>query len=102
MSNSPFLKNSNKNEESTFVAYMKSIFQPFLDDLKKVALFICLILFWILLSIVFWILPVSYVLRVVLRNDILVFIIRNIIFYAILIIAYYSKLICTYKMYHNF
>ena len=95
MSASPYTKNSpDIDTQTTYVSYMSSMFKPITSDLRWSALLMCLLFHWILLSVVFGMIPLSRMLRKVWFNDVFVFLSKEILFYGTLFALYRLGYIC--------
>ena len=95
MAVSPYTTNSdNVDSKTTYSSYVSSVLQPITTNLRWAAFFICLLFYWVLLSVIFWILPISRMLRKLWMNKIFVFVTREFIFYFILYALYFYGFIC--------
>ena len=100
-SKSAYSKNS-PDSKVTFVSYLQTLVEPLFVNLQGSAIFICLFFHWILLSILFGMLPISYGLRKISKDKIFISIATNVLFYFILIVSVYFKIICSpCKMYRH-
>ena len=98
-SNSAYSKNS-PDPKVTFVSYLQTLLEPRFVNLQGTAIFVCLLFHWILLSLIFGMLPISYGLRKISKDKIFISIATNVLFYCILILGVYLQLICSpCKMY---
>ena len=101
-SNSAYGKNS-PGTKVTFVSYVQTLLEPLFINLQGPAIFVCLLFHWVLLSIIFGMLPISYSLRKISKHKVFISIATNVLFYVILILSVYFKIICSpCKMYQQF
>ena len=92
--NSAYSKNS-PDSKITFVSYLQTLLEPLFVNLQGSAIFVCLLFHWILLSLIFGMLPISYGLRQISKNKLVISIAKNVLFYCILIVSVYFKVICS-------
>ena len=90
---SPYKKND-PTKDTTYTSYVQTLIQPLMTDLHIISFFACLLFYWIALSLIFWVLPISSLLKSIVDNSLIVFILRQVIFYGILFGAYLLGLIC--------
>ena len=101
-SNSAYGKNS-PDSKVTFVSYVQTLLEPLFINHQGPAIFVCLLFHWVLLSIIFGMLPISYSLRKISKHKVFISIATNVLFYVILILSVYFKIICSpCKMYQQF